>query len=246
MNEVLKQFFDSSTIHGLHYISSTRSIARLAWILIVIGGFSVATILIQQSFDNWNENPITTTIETLPISKVKLPNVTVCPPKGTYTNLNYDYQTLNRRKAINETAKDELFNHTIEMIQNKVYKEIIKNMSKVIEEKGYYNWYHGYTLLSLPFYDKIDNKLTYHVSTAASSGLVSTSDFGFQSNRTGKLRNKVEKDFKVIVDISVPHTAKNNETLMLNFDIDKLTLLDIRYSSRINIKGRKIIKSFNR
>ena len=229
MNEVLKQFFESSTIHGLHYISSSRSIVRLTWILIVIGGFSVATILIHQSFDNWNENPITTTIETLPISKVKLPNVTICPPKGTYTNLNHDYQTLMRRKSINETTREELFNLTIGMIQNQVYKEIMNNMSKIIEENGYYNWYLGYTLLSLPYFDKIDNKLTYHVKTAASSGHVSTSDFGFQSNRKGKMRNKVEKNFKVIVDISVPHTAKNNETLMLNFYIDKITLSDIRY-----------------
>ena len=90
--EEFKQFLDSSTIHGLSYISSTRRFIRFAWILIVIGGFTVAGYMIYESFQNWNESPVTTTIETLPISGMTLPNVTVCPPKNKafFTNLNYD------------------------------------------------------------------------------------------------------------------------------------------------------------
>ena len=229
MNEVLKQFLESSTIHGLHYISSTRSIIRLTWILIIVGGFSFAAFLIYESFDNWSENPITTTIETLPISEITLPKVTVCPPKGTYTNLNYDFETLKKRKHFNETTRNELLRDAIAKIQNHVHKEIMTNMSKILEEKQYYNWYNGYTLLSLPYYDKINDRLVYHVNTAATSGSVSTSHFGYKDTKHGKMRQKVEKNLNAIVDISVPEEAKHNKTLKLSFELDKLTMSDIRF-----------------
>ena len=83
-------FLESSSIHGLHYISTTRKYVRLLWILVVIIGFLVASLLIKESFDSWSESPIKTTVETLPISTIKLPKVTVCPPKNTFTDLNYD------------------------------------------------------------------------------------------------------------------------------------------------------------
>ena len=89
MNDGAKEFLDSSTIHGLALISSTRRWSRLFWILVVIAGFSVAGFMIFESFDNW-ESQITTTIETLPLSELTLPNVTVCPPKNSVLNLNYD------------------------------------------------------------------------------------------------------------------------------------------------------------
>ena len=84
--EGLKTFLESSTIHGLTYISTTQKYARLFWIFAVAIGFSGAVILIKESFQSWTESPIKTTVETLPISILKLPKVTVCPPKnGTLT-----------------------------------------------------------------------------------------------------------------------------------------------------------------
>ena len=47
-------------------------------------------MLIYQNFQNWAENPVTTTVETLPIEQIRFPKVTICPPPNTYTNLNYD------------------------------------------------------------------------------------------------------------------------------------------------------------
>ena len=82
MMENFRNFLESSTIHGLIYISSSKKhIERLFWILIVIGGFTCSGVLIYQSFDTWAETPITTTIETLPIEDIIFPTVTVCPPR---------------------------------------------------------------------------------------------------------------------------------------------------------------------
>ena len=79
-------------MHGLNYIGSTTKLIRVAWIVIVLSGFSFAGYLIWQSFDNWNQNPVDTTISTHPIEQVTFPKIYVCPPKHTYTNLNYDIE----------------------------------------------------------------------------------------------------------------------------------------------------------
>ena len=69
-------FLESSTIHGLVYLSQSRRLAKLFWILVVITGFSGAGYLIFQSFQSWQEGPIKTTVETLPITEATFPNQT--------------------------------------------------------------------------------------------------------------------------------------------------------------------------
>ena len=86
----LKSFFESSTIHGLANIAQGKRFVRLFWIAVVISGFTGAGFLIHQSFQSWIESPVKTTVEAHPITNIKFPKVTVCPPKNTYTDLNYD------------------------------------------------------------------------------------------------------------------------------------------------------------
>ena len=91
---VLTSFLENSSIHGLGFIAQTRAFARVFWVIVVILGFTLASLLIMTSFQDWAENPVTTTIETLPIEKVPFPQITVCPPKNTFTNLNYAYDLI--------------------------------------------------------------------------------------------------------------------------------------------------------
>ena len=49
--------------------------------MIVLGGFGGGLLMIYESFENWRDRPITTSIDTLPISAITFPNVTVCPPR---------------------------------------------------------------------------------------------------------------------------------------------------------------------
>lgn len=48
--EAMKEFFESSSIHGLYHIASERKFARLFWIFVVLGGFIGAGYLIYESF----------------------------------------------------------------------------------------------------------------------------------------------------------------------------------------------------
>ena len=103
--EGVRIFLESSTIHGLAHILTTKRLARLFWVLTVITGFSVAGFIIHLSLKSWSESPEKTTLETLPIAMVKFPIVTVCPPKNTFTNLNYDFMM-----AKNKSLPEELRN----------------------------------------------------------------------------------------------------------------------------------------
>ena len=176
MDKVM-EFLDTSTIHGLSFISSTKKWSRLFWILVVIGGFYGAGFMIYTSFYNWGQSPITTTIETLPISELTLPNVTVCPPKNSLLNLNYAMVHSDELKLDNESRK-ELFNYSVDVVQEEFYGEVMRNLSKVEDPDRYYNWYHGYTSLRYPFYFAEDNQLSYWLYTTAVSGNLTTQYFG--------------------------------------------------------------------
>ena len=104
--ENLKLFTQNSTIHGLAYWTTTRRLERLFWIFVVMTGFSGAGILIRQSFQSWQDSPVTTTIETRPISEVTLPKIAVCPAKNTYTNLNYDLMKMKENVSIPDDLTD--------------------------------------------------------------------------------------------------------------------------------------------
>ena len=111
-----REFFESSTIHGLAYIATGRRYVRLFWILVVIVGFTGAGYMIYQSFQSWAGSPIKTTIETLPITEmITFPKVTVCPPKNTYTDLNYDLMMTENMTLDNDT-RQELTNYAVELL----------------------------------------------------------------------------------------------------------------------------------
>ena len=74
---IVKEYLESSTIHGLVYIANSRRFVRLFWILTVLSGFIGAGTLIYQSFESWSISPVTTVIETLPVSHMEIPKVEI-------------------------------------------------------------------------------------------------------------------------------------------------------------------------
>ena len=114
--EKVNDFLSSSTIHGLAYIPTSRGLLRLFWVLVVVSGFSAATYLIVKSFRGWQESPISTSIEVLPITEMTFPNVTVCPPRDSLTLLNYDLQ---RAADVNVSReeREELSKYISELIK---------------------------------------------------------------------------------------------------------------------------------
>ena len=172
----IKNFLDTSTIHGLSFISSSRRYARLFWIFVVLAGFIGAFCLIYESFNNWKLSPVSTTIETWPIDKLTLPNVTICPPKNSFLTLNYDILQVEKENITDET-RQELYDHALEAIQDSYYDELMKNLSKVEWPHLYYNWYQKNTLLTYPYF--YDGRIKFIITTAAASGNISNTNFAF-------------------------------------------------------------------
>ena len=128
--ENLRNYLEHSTVHGLVYISTTRRLVRFFWILVVLTGFTGAVYLIHTSFKYWQENPIKTTIETRPISEVIFPLITVCPPKGTYTNLNYDLEKTKEMKIDIKKYKDDLYSNYIKHFHDLDYQNYCNELKK--------------------------------------------------------------------------------------------------------------------
>ena len=146
--ENFKQFLETASINGLNHISSTRNLTRLFWILVVAMGFIVASFLTWESFQSWADNPVRTTTKTLPMTEIKFPKVTVCPPKNTLTDLNYDLMIAENALLTNETKK-ELYENITEWIDENVYMDLY---DKVDEKNRFYNWYYGFTSLFSMFF----------------------------------------------------------------------------------------------
>ena len=89
--QILKEFLETSTIHGLAYISNVPSkTGKALWLAIVIAGFYTAGYLINSSYEEWESTPVATSISTHPIATLPLPIITICPPENSNTALNVD------------------------------------------------------------------------------------------------------------------------------------------------------------
>ena len=220
MDEI-KQFLESSTIHGLHHISTSRKCSRLFWILVVMSGVTAAGVLIYHSFQAWNESPVTTTIETLPITEITFPKVTVCPPKNTYTNLNYDLVRLQNVTLNNET-RDELTHLAVELLWNTLHSNIMKNLSKLEDTNRYYNWLRGYTEIGIPTYNP-DNGISYTVNTSAVSGHISSQYFRNKFNA-----KDVERHNSFRINVYPPSSIKYDANVTLNFEITKVSMNNLQ------------------
>lgn len=216
--KAIKEFLESSTIHGLAYISSSKKLARVFWTAVVASGFFIAAVLISQSFEGWKESPIKTTIETVPISTLTFPNVTVCPPRNTYTSLNYDLLML-QNVTINDDDREMLSDFALDQIQNVFHEQLMFNISKMEEENKFHNWYHGISKITLPHWED-DRGLVYEISTFATSGTVNSKYFGEQY----ALEN-VEEKLQYILTLQTPDEAVNNPNYTLFIEIEKTSMI---------------------
>ena len=221
----LNEFLESSTIHGVSYLAKRNCYVKFFWIFIIFTGFILAGYLIHESFKSWEESPVKTTIETLPISKMTWPNVTVCPPKHTYTDLNDDLVRADGMILSQEDRK-QLIDYAIDLLIEERYNDIMKNLSYIQEENQYKNWYMGFTEIDLPEfftpYLKTNAHLQLNIWTTAISGNISTLDFGEPFNPS-----KVPCAIIINVVIEIPESVRNSEKTSLIIKIKRSKMSEI-------------------
>ena len=147
----VKEFLESSTIHGLSYIAANRRLIRLFWICVVITGFIGAAVMIQQSFSSWAESPITTTINTLPIYELEFPNVTVCPPRNSFTNLNLDI-VRSSKLSLSEGQRQALSEQVSEVVFTSNMEKKLATYNEYEEKDKHRNQYYGLSKIILPLF----------------------------------------------------------------------------------------------
>ena len=82
-SQIIGDFFENSTIHGLAHISTAKSrTAKLVWVAIVVACFAFAIHMITSSYKEWQESPVSTTITTHPITELEFPHGDSLPSKG--------------------------------------------------------------------------------------------------------------------------------------------------------------------
>ena len=209
----MNNFLESSSIHGLNYISTTRKCVKLFWILVVLTGFTGAVILVHQSFKE--ESPVSTTIETRPIPELTFPKVTVCPPKNTFTNLNYDLVKI-QNMTLDENTRKDLAKYAVELVQEELYNMVMKNLSLLQDDDKYYNWYHGYSLIGLPFIQEQNYEVYYRMRTYATSGTIYTKYFGDTFDA-----DKVNTDVSYIIEIIFPESILQDDNASLHVKFEK-------------------------
>ena len=220
-------FLESSTVHGLVYISRTKKLIRLFWIAVIIFGFTAAILLILESFQSWAESPVSTTIETMPITKLTFPKVTVCPPKNTYTDLNYDLMMLENMDLDNETRKI-MSDYAMELLHENLFDSILTNMNKLEDDDRYYNWYHGLTDIEIPApedYIGPYRNLFYRLTTQATSGSISTQYFDEVFDA-----DKIDSDIQFYINLGAPPNVVNNASLRnvtFQIEIEKVAMKDL-------------------
>ena len=214
--EGVRTFLESSTIHGLAHISISKRLIKLFWIGVVISGFVGASVIIYQSFQDWHESPVKTTIETHSIKEITFPKVTVCPPKKTFTNLNYDIMMV-KNLSLDYETRNELMFYAMKLSNGKNFDQIIRNLSMLEEENKYFNWYHGYTQIKLPIYHEDNETLEFNIQTSAASGAISTKNFGKDFEAVTFIGN-----ISINVDHSRPKSSINaSGNTELHFEIER-------------------------
>lgn len=77
-----RQWAEVATTHGIYYVfeKDVRSSSRCVWAVICIALSCLAAGMIRQSYADWKENPVLTTVETtgLPLDKIDFPAITIC------------------------------------------------------------------------------------------------------------------------------------------------------------------------
>ena len=221
--DIIKEFLQYSTIHGLVFISKPGTLVKLFWIFVVMAGFTGSGVIIYQSFDNWAQSPIKTMIETLPITEITLPKVTVCPPKNSDTNLNYDL-LLTKNMTVDNETRYELTKYAVGLIQDHVYEDIMSNLSLLVEDNRYFNWYYGFTEIQLPFWGRdscniescSDDILRIGVKTYATSGAIYTKNFGEKFDG-----NIFERQLSLKVIILTQEDYQDNKNISVQLNIEK-------------------------
>ena len=165
---LVREFLETSTLHGLVYISKAESVwGKILWTISVILSFSLAVVLINISFANWAAQPVSSVISTHSVRNLKFPNVTICPPKGSNTALNYDLLRL--RKTFNTSEKEQMVDDVRAIFTENARQGYFTDLLQVVGLENLKRIYQGFQTMPTHL-----NGTGFKVKLSGSAGEIST------------------------------------------------------------------------
>ena len=83
IKRAISSYFSETTVHGFRYVVEGGNICeKWSWVVLISIGFIFSGCIIFQSFYDWAETPLQTTIAqvSMPIEELYQPAITVCNP----------------------------------------------------------------------------------------------------------------------------------------------------------------------
>ena len=109
----------------------------------------MAGYLIHKSYSAWQGSPVATSITTHPIAELDMPTVTVCPPKGSKTALNYDLMKADNNSLTDQQRVDlKHVADTLFLAHN--HEDFIKMMGAIANLQNMGHMFAGYQSVPKP------------------------------------------------------------------------------------------------
>ena len=141
---------------------------------------------------------------------MKFPKVAVCPPKETFTDLNYDL-LLAQNITLSENERQELLEFAIKVLEENTF---MKNFEKIIDDNQFTNWYHGFTRMKPARHLSHIGDMMY-ITTGAVAGTVTTKFYGEKFNE-----DLIKKESMYMVNINVPESVHGDTNVTLHFELE--------------------------
>ena len=207
--DVLKQYFETSSLAGLSFIYSSKSIyPKASWITIFCVCIFLSSYFIHDSFNSWDKQPTTATVSIHPISEVDLPGIIVCPPRGSHTGLNYDLLTV---KNISMEERQEMVDKVLPFLVAEDAESYVGYLETFVERGRPRNWLEGHSPVALPVLGTETGEDRKVFQTSATSGSFHTPQNMYEK--------KADWTYKILIDGRV-HKKYPNTYIVLNLSID--------------------------
>ena len=237
-----QKFLESSTIHGLAYISISKSVfAKTIWFIFVVIGFLTAGYIIFRNFTSFLQAPIVTSLETLPISDLTFPEVTICPPAHSNTALNYDLEVTAATTLDNKT-RDELLTFATNEIFKPYHDAVIEWNRWVTQAEDIRQMFRGTKTVSEVRYFRPKRESSYKlICISRVTGLKGATETPLFGKVYDKDHPFNEKEYFSKIEyfnytIIVPSGVKNDSVLVVEIEYDTVKQgVDQRAKDEISI-----------
>ena len=192
----------------------------------MIFGFISAGYLIQDSYSDWLSSPISTTITTYPIDNLDFPTVTVCPPKGSLTPLNYDLMKADNNSLTEKDREDLKQEVYTTMVTS--HDDFIRSMLATANQANLRQMYEGFQSTPKP-----DPEGGFKVRMWNNNGTFETPWYWGEYN---KAYYKEDKQYRVILDLPKDIGQQvGSGSLVIQLEVD--TREEEGWKEEVRIKG---------